>query len=56
MKRKCPACGSRNYKRSKTVDLEITHKSGKVYRQIYHDGVYSWFFECLNCGYKEEES
>lgn len=54
MIRKCPKCGSRDYKRCITTDLEITHQSGKVYRRIIHDGVYRWIFECLKCGYNDE--
>lgn len=54
-KHKCPKCDSRNYDRTKTVDLRITHKNGKVYRKLEHDGVYPWWFECLECDYREED-
>ena len=54
-KHKCPKCNSKNYDRCITVDLRIRHKNGSVSRQLEHDGVYPWWFECLECGHREQE-
>jgi len=52
--KKCPKCGSHNYKRSRTVDRVITHKDGKV-TTSYTNPVMPWLFECLSCGFGEFE-
>jgi len=53
--KQCPECGSPDYVRSKTVDLEITHKGGLVSRHISHATGMPWWFECLHCGFREPE-
>jgi predicted nucleic-acid-binding Zn-ribbon protein len=51
---KCPKCGSRNYTRSKTVDLEITHIGNRIVRRIDNSAGMPWWFKCNRCGLYEE--
>lgn len=53
--RKCPECGSKHYKRGRSLDIDYIHDPPNPVRRVENPCNMPWVFECLECGYVESE-